>query len=302
MSGVDVTRIAGNIGALQALNSMMYVNNQLAIHQNRLATGKRLNSAEDDPAGMSLATTFDIRRTNLKTVLNSIGDAKNLMSTMEGGLKKVQDILVKMSNKVLEAKGSTIGDTEKAAITSQLKAFAAEIDDIVSQTQWNGTNLISGQGGSGSSASLSFLTSPDASTAASSFSFAAGTKIAAGQGFKSGTATLSNTGLGLTDTQITISTAATQTAGSIAVRIDNALNAVKEGITQIGSFKARLSFKEDALSTQYINTEAAYNRIMNANMAEEQVEASKFTILQQTSVAMLAQANTAPQAVLSLFR
>ena len=63
-----------------------------------------------------------------------------------------------------------------------------------------------------------------------------------------------------------------------------------------------LNFKEEALTLQHANTEAAYNRIMNANMAEEQVEASKFQILQQTGTAMLAQANQAPSAILSLFR
>ena len=71
---------------------------------------------------------------------------------------------------------------------------------------------------------------------------------------------------------------------------------------KVGAFKARLTFKEDSLTVQYINTEAAYNRIMNANMAQEQVEASKFVILQQTATAMVAQANVAPQFLLTLFR
>ena len=84
--------------------------------------------------------------------------------------------------------------------------------------------------------------------------------------------------------------------------IDAALNVVKQGIAQMGAFTARLTFKEEALAVQYTNTEAAYNRIMNANMAEEQVNASKYQILQQTSTTMLAQANTAPQFLLSLFR
>jgi flagellin len=84
--------------------------------------------------------------------------------------------------------------------------------------------------------------------------------------------------------------------------VEGALNIVKEAISQVGAFSARLTFKEEALAVQYTNTESAYNRIMNANMAEEQVEASKFLILQQTATAMLAQANVAPQFLLSLFR
>jgi flagellin len=74
------------------------------------------------------------------------------------------------------------------------------------------------------------------------------------------------------------------------------------GVMDVGAFTARLTFKEETLRVQYINTESAYNRIMNANMAEEQVEASKFMILQQTATAMLAQANMAPQFLLALFR
>ncbi len=300
MATIDVTRIAGNIGALNALNSLQYINNQLSIHQTRLATGKRINEAADDPAGMTMATTFDVRRQGLKTALTAIGDAKNLMSTMEGGLTKIQDILVKMRNKALEAKGDTIGDDERSAIQSQLRAFRDEIDDIVKQTQWNNTDLLSGTSGSGSTVKKTFLTGPEASGGTSAFSFAAGTKIKANQGFQAKTSSLDATGLGLDDTALTITD--TDDAETVAGQIEDALSAVKEGVSQVGSFTARLTFKEEALTVQYTNTESAYNRIMNANMAEEQVEASKFLILQQTATAMLSQANMAPQFLLSLFR
>jgi len=300
MANVDVTRIAGNIGALNALNSLSYVNNQLAIYQNRLATGKRINESSDDPSGMSLATTFDVRRQGLGTALSAIGDAKNLMSTTEGGLKKIQDILVKMNNKAKEAIGDTIGSNERSAVQSQLRAFASEIDDIVKQTQWNQTNLVSGTGGSGTSSALNFLTGPDATGNTSQFQFQAGTYIGANQGFQASTAASGATGLGLDTTALTITDSAT--AGTVASQVESALNIVKEGIAQVGSFTARLTFKEEALTVQKANTESAYNRIMNANMAEEQVNAMKFSILQQTATSMLAQANAAPQFILSLFK
>ena len=92
------------------------------------------------------------------------------------------------------------------------------------------------------------------------------------------------------------------TANSARAAIDSALDIVKQGISQVGAFSARLTFKEEALTVSHANTEAAYNRIMNANMAEEQVEASKLSILQQTATAMLAQANASPQYLLQLFR
>jgi len=308
MGNVDVSRIAGNIGALNALYALQNVNNELAVHQSHLSSGKRLLSAADDPAGMSIATSFDIRRSAMRTTLDAIGDAKNLLSNMETGLTKIKDVLVQMQNKALQSKGDTIGTAEREAVYGQLTAFRDEINDIVAQTQWNGRSLLSSASGStGATSGLSFLTNPDAKQAGVSFfqftASTSGSGIALNQGFWAGSATtgvLGGTDLGLSDAALNVDTT---TAGSVAAaNIDNALNIVQQGIAQVGAFVARLTFKEETLSVQHANTEAAYNRIMNADMAYEQVEASKLTILQQTSTAMLAQANTAPQFLLQLFR
>jgi len=294
MSNVDVTRVAGNIGALNSLNSLSYVNGQLSMHQTRLATGKRINYAYEDPAGLNLATTFDVRRQGLQVALNSIGDSKNMLSTAEGGLRKIQDILVKMKNKAMEAIGDTIGQSERDAIVAQLKEYAGEIDNIAAQTQWNGRNLISGSasGGTGTSTEqLSFLV--DSAGGSVGFSFGSNRSFVTASG---------TTGLGFTTTTLTSASAGGASAKTVSDTIDTALARVKQGVREVGSFMARLTFKEDSLTVQYTNTEAAYNRIMNANMAEEQVESSMFSILQQTATAMLSQANVAPQFILSLFQ
>jgi len=291
MSGnVDVTRIAGNIGALNALNSLAYVNQNLAMHQTRLATGKRINYAYEDPAGLNLATTFDIRRQGLEVVLKAMGDANNLLSNMEGGLRKIQDILVKMRAKTLEAIGDTIGSTEREAVSAQLKDYAAEINQIVNQTQWNNKPLLSGSAGWGSD-QLYFLVDSDGGSV--------GFKFSAGAGGSAGF-NVAYLNSALTGASVAVSSSAI--AAAYIDVIEDALNKVRRGVMDVGSFQARLKFKEETLNVQYTNTEAAYNRIMNANMAEEQVEASKFAILQQTATAMLAQANVAPQFILSLFR
>jgi flagellin len=261
------------------------INQRLATHQARLSSGRRILEASDDPAGMNMATTFDVRRQNLKTVLRSIGDSKNLLATAEGGMKKVQDILVKMKDKALEAKGDTIGTNEKAAIQDQIVAYRSEIDAIVAQTQWNGTTLIGSSGSAGGVAGdLDFLTDADGGV----------TTFSLGQGFGISGSGSAGLDLGSIDVTSDVDTALTN--------ISNAIDTVKSGISDVGAFTARLTFKEEALTVAHANTEAAYNRIMNANMAEEQVEASKLMILQQTATAMLAQANVAPQFVLSLFR
>jgi len=325
MAAVDVTRIAGNIGALNALNSLKTISTQLATHQAKLSTGKALLEASDDPAGMSIATTFDIRRQALSTVLNTIGDAKNLMSNMEGGLTKIQDILVKMQNKALTAKGDTIGANERSAIQAQLRSFRDAINDIVAQTQWNGNPLLNGNVTSGSAqgtTGLNFLT--DATGGTSQFAFLAGTTtgagyIGTGQSFMSaatgGDAAVAGTYAGVHQAasnnafDLALSDANLDSTSAVAITnqyaynsVSNALNVVKQGIAEVGAFTASLTFKEEGLTIAQANTEAAYNRIMNADMASEQVEASKLLILQQTATAMLAQANTSPQFLLTLFK
>lgn len=306
MPNVDLTRVAGNIGALNSLNSLSYINNQLTIHQARLASGRRINEAADDPAGLVMATTFDARRESYKTVLKAIGDAKNVMSMAEGGMRKISEILTKMRGKALEALGSTIGAEERTAIKQQLDAFAAEIDAIVDTTKWNQNSLLGFSGSAGGIASnLKFLTDVAGSQSTTAFNL--------GSGFGAYGDVSTSAGLHLYSSNWDPSAndggfyVGDSTSGSNGYegwvgRIDTAIEKVKTGIGTIGAFSARLTFKEEQLSVAYTNTEGAYNRIMNANMAEEQVNASKFLILQQTATSMLAQANSAPQFLLSLFR
>jgi len=312
MPSGDVTRVAGNIGALNALNSLTYVNNQLAIHQTRLATGKRLNESSDDPAGMNMAITFDIRRQDMKIAISSIGDSKNLLSIAETGLRKISDILVKLKNKVMEAAGDTIGTTERDAVATQMNSYVEEIDQLVESTNWNGVDLI----GSSSSATKQFFVGVSGSGAATfaKFSFSG----AGSAGFQAGTLGLSGSGAtatsagafssagsvagGYTSSDLVFNADGTGAGASTLNTIGSAIARVKAAIVDVGAMSARLSFKEEAMMSAYINTEAAYNRIMNADMAEEQVNSSKYQILQQTAIAMLSQANTSPQFILSLFQ
>jgi len=323
MANTDVTRVAGNIGALNALNSLMYVNNQLAIHQTRLATGKRINEAADDPAGTNMAITFDIRRNDMKVAISAIGDSKNLLSVAETGLRKISDLLTKMKSKVMEAAGATIGDSERDAVAAQLNSYTQEIDQIIESSNWNGVDLI----GTSSSATKSFFVGVSGSgnavfadfafSGAGSAGFTAGGLGLSGSGAVVGTNggfasnTVGGAGSavagGYTRADLVYSgssgAAVTSSAGAATLAtIGSAIARVKAAIVDVGAMSARLTFKEDTMMSAYINTEAAYNRIMNANMAEEQVNASKYMILQQSATAMLGQANAAPQFILSLLK
>ena len=434
MAEIDVTRIAGNIGAMNSLNSLTNINKKLSIHQTRLATGKRINTAADDPAGLTIATKMMSRSEGLKTALNNIGDAKNLLAVAESGMGRVNDILVQMRNLSEAGASDTMGTEERAALVTQMTAYAEQIDDIVNQTKWNDKMLLDGSittgselrfqtgadqddatmlnsianlsaldasgldigtegnvaasGGTvvgggvtavaapaaGTNSSLSELSAGDyvvritygdtgtagavngeTSTiqlfAASDTSYSSPILIDTDNSGDGGavntvTASLDLSGVGTTDVDLGNGMVVTVTNGLDGVQdtavsgytpatteiqlklsstandadgiltkdssaaafaqymndIENKLNIVSNELSKLGSLTGRLTFKEDQISAAQINTEAAYNRIMNANMAEEQVNASKFQILQQTATAMLAQANAAPQFLLSLFR
>ena len=284
MAQGDFTRINTNIGALNALNSLKNVQKQLGMHQLRLATGKRINEAADDPAGLTIATKFEYRASGLGVALDNIGDAKNMLAVAEGGLSKIKDILILMRAKVEAAASDTLGSDERNAIATQLTDFKSEIDNIVQTTKWNGKKMLDGMG---------------------DFSYQIVFQVGA-ETDSANQITLSSASFGNVDaTSLTVGSFSVDTATnalSFIGSLDTAVKTISSRLQTIGSQVSRLNFREDTVTIAKVNTEAAYSRIMNADMAFEQLEATKMQILQQTATAMLAQANTAPQNVLSLFR
>src|SRR5690554_6929223 len=115
MAVSDLTRIRSNVQGLHILQTLRDVNNEVAMHQLRLGTGKKINSAGDDPAGLSISTKLDARNRILGAVYDNIGQAKNLLAVSEGGLLSINDILVSMGEKVVTAANDTLGTEERQA-------------------------------------------------------------------------------------------------------------------------------------------------------------------------------------------
>jgi len=235
----------------------------------------------DDPAGMTISTKLNARSEGMKTAINNIGDAKNMMSVAESGLSKISGILTNMRNLAQQGVNDTLGSAERQAIMTQITNYQDQITDTIKQTTWNNTGLIS-----------------TASTAAFTFQ----------TGANSNDTTVFN-GVGVTDVAnslgISVGGLQSTSGASFAARmgeIDTAMDKVSEKLSNVGALMSKLTFKEEQLAVSQVNVESAYNRIMNADMAQEQLEATKYSILQQTSITMLSQANTAPQSILSLFR
>ncbi len=277
MAGADLSRINTNVAALNALKALRDANSKLTIHQLRLATGKRINSAGDDPAGLVFAKRLESRARGLAVARDNVGDVNNLISTAEGGVQSISEILLTMKEKILQATSDTMGAAERTAVESQLDDLAAEIDDIVSTTTWGGNVLLGGaytgkifQVGEASTDTLSFGITQNHAAA----------------------------GLTVADTDLDVSTAAT--SSTALSNVNTAIGTINTSLQSLGSTQLRVGIKEANISVSINNQWASYNRIFNADMASEQVELIKYTMLQQSATAMLAQANMAPQGVLSL--
>jgi flagellin len=272
------SRINTNIGALNSFNALNNVNTQIGAVQLRLASGKRINSAADDPAGYTLAKKLQARSRALAQASNNVGEMKNIFSVAEGGLASINDIYVGIKEKLIQASNGSYSSDERNALATQINDMLNEVDDIIAQTKFNNTQLLdnnftarSFQIGADNGETLSISLTADIDSAALSL----------------------NT--------ITSALTSTDFTGFIS-SVDTAISTVSLELQYIGSLVNRLDVKEANLQTAITNTEAAQSRIMDADMAKEQLEATKLQILQQTATTQLAQANAAPQGILQLFR
>jgi flagellin len=137
----DFSRISTNTQAARALHSLSKTNNELGMRQYRLATGSRLNAAEDDSAAYSIAKKLESKVRGQAQALANIGDSKSMLTVAEGGLSGVMDILQTMKEKAVQAANDTLDTTERTAIGNQMTELLNEVDDIFNKTTFNGKNL-----------------------------------------------------------------------------------------------------------------------------------------------------------------
>ncbi|RMF61115.1 MAG: flagellin [Calditrichaeota bacterium] len=273
------SRINTNVGALNAFNALNALNSKIGTHQFRLASGKRINSAADDPAGYTISKKLQARSRSLSAALANVGEAKNILSVAEGGFQNINDILVGIKEKVIQAGNGSYTAEEYAAIVTQITDMLNEVDDIISETKFNGTQLLDGN-----FTSKVFQTGADGGDQLTvSLSAGVDSTDFGLNGLNSSDLQGSNLSLTLTS-------------------LDNAISTVSSELQKIGSLIQRLDVKEQTLQVAITNTDAAASRIMDADIAKEQLEITKLQILQQTATIQLAQANSAPQNILQLFR
>ena len=282
----DSTRINTNIAAFNALNALKFVNRNLEKAQLKLATGLRINEVSDDPAGFVISRRLDARSRGLSVAYDNVGTAKNVLAIAEGGLLNISDILVTMKEKITQAASDTLGSAERNAIKTELSQLTAEIDNIVDETTFNNLGLLDGN-----YTNKTYQTGEDTTN---TFTVSIVKEGTTATGFKSADIEV--------DTANVATLVFTASGSSSALaKVDTAIEIVSDALQKIGAYVSRMTVKESTLSIAITNTEATKGRILDADIAKEQLNSTRLQILQQTSTAQLAQANITPQNVLALF-
>jgi len=259
-------RIQNNVEAFNTHRQLTATATQASKSMEKLSSGYRINRAADDAAGLGISEKMRGQIRGLAQAQRNIQDGVSMVQTAEGNLDEVQSILQRVRELAVQYKNGSTSTAGKAAIQSEVDALSAEIDRIQGAAQFNGTDLL------GTATGVTFqVGANDGETIAITFQSVS----------VSDYSDLANVTLGAVDAD---------------------LDAVSQARAGFGAVQNRLEHALAVTGTYQENLTSAESRIRDVDMAEEMVTLTKNQILQQAGTAMLAQANQAPQSVLSLLR
>jgi flagellin len=285
-------RVNTNTDALQAYYQLAKVNAETTKAQLRLSSGKRILNVGDDTSGFNVGTSLKGKVSVMKGAQNNIASAKNLLSTAEGGLMGINDLLTKIEGKLSDATNPT---ADRTALQDDVKALANEINSILQNTKFNDTKILFSGAGQG----FAFQVGESSDTL--NLDFASSIASTGGGGYGGSVSVSLGSFANVSATTLMSSSGSAATVAGLQTALSNLKSAVSGALGKIGNFSQRLDIKDETLGVSIANAEASISRLFDADMAQEQLNATRGSILQQAGTAMLAQLNFAPQQVLQLF-
>jgi flagellin len=282
-----------NIGASVAQAALMRNDRALNTAMEQLSTGKKINTAGDNAAGLAVSTRMTSQIRGLSAAIGNANDAISMVNTAEGALDEITNMLQRMRELAVQAGTGTTDSADRTYLNSEFVALRTEIDRIVDNTQWNGRNILDGSAGASTGKStVAFQIGQDGvKTQTLSTSFG---------NFNDSTGKLS----GLASKVITGTTIASaiNMASKSITEIDVVIGDVSSQRATFGAISNRLTHAVDNLTNVKTNSEAARSRILDTDYASATSELARTQIIQQAGTAMLAQANALPQTVLALLQ
>ena len=282
-----------NIGASVAQSALMRNDRALSTAMEQLSTGKKINSAGDNAAGLAISARMTSQIRGLSAAISNANDAISMVNTAEGALDEISNMLQRMRELAVQAGTGTTDSADRTYLNSEFSALRSEIDRIVDNTQWNGRNILDGSAGAAATTStVAFQIGQDGvKTQTLSTSFG---------NFNNTTGKLS--GLASKVITGTTITSAVNMASKSITEIDVVIGDVSSQRATFGAVSNRLTHAVDNLTNVKTNSEAARSRILDTDYAAATSELSRTQIIQQAATAMLAQANALPQTVLALLQ
>jgi flagellin len=268
-----------NIAAMKAANASTSANKMLGTAMERLSSGKRINSAKDDAAGLAIASTMTAQIRGMNQAIRNANDGIALAQTADGALSETTNMLQRIRELAIQSKSGTYSTSDRANLQAEVTQLQAQIDDILTNTKFNGVTLFSQTSGTDVTITI------QAGDAASS---TIDLTIAGLDGTK-----LTTTALDVGDT-----TKAATTIGNV----DAAMTSINATRASLGAGQSRLESAVNNLTTNTTNLSEARSRIEDADYSSETTALAKAQILSQASTAMISQANQTQQNVLSLLK
>ena len=274
-----------NVGALKAASASYSVNKSMETSMQRLSTGLRINSAADDAAGHQIANRMTAEIMGLKQAIKNAADAQALMGTAEGAIEEIQVMLLRMRELAVQSSNATNSTADKASLQLEAAELETEIQRTANNTTWAGKVLLDG-----------------------TFS---GLESTAGRTFQIGTDSGQTIELSipeLTATAVTIGYSVALSIGSFT-GAQSAIVTIDDGMSTLANVRANIASKMNRLDHTIANLEnvvtnlsQSKGRIVDADFATETANLARTQVLQQASMAMLAQANASKQNILTLFQ
>ena len=292
-----------NVMSLNAQRNLSTSNASLGNTIQRLSSGLRVNSAKDDAAGLAIAERMNSQVRGMNVAIRNANDAISLSQTAEGALGKIGDSLQRMRELAVQSANATNGTDDRAALQKEFSELQSEIGRVIKGTTFNGTSLFTDdtkftfQVGAGTTDNDRV----DIERTNLSTGGAVANAISANYtpAVRGGDGTVTTPAIGAVISDATDPQAAARDAIDA---IDKALTQVNSERANYGAAQNRFESVISNLQISAENVSAARSRIMDADFAKETAELTRTQILTQAGTAMLAQANQAPQNVLSLLR
>ena len=286
-----------NVNASIAQNALIKNERSMNTAMERLSTGQRINAAKDDAAGLAIASRMTSQIRGLDMAIRNANDAISMLSTADGAMIEVTNMLQRMRELALQSANGTTTSDDRSYLNDEYQNLITEVERIAQNTQWNGRNILQGDANAPGDSTVKFQVGANGGqTVGVNFGDISQSGGTAFQTFE-----ISAAGAGSFITATTTASALT-TASAALTKIDSAITALNSQRATFGAAMNQLTYAVDNLASVRVNAEASRSRIMDADYAVETSELARTQIIQQAGTAMLAQANQLPQSVLALIQ